>query len=182
MDAITDGWRREVPELDRPELEFVRRAARLGQLLEEALSECLATWNLTKADYNVLSILRTAGAPYELRPTDIRNRLVLTFGGVSNIMNRLERLGLAERVPDPSDRRISWARLTDAGIEVAEDTMRAWAAVQEQMFSDVDPPLSRQGADMLRKVLLALGDREPVPPETRQPEHKRPLRGPHDQR
>jgi DNA-binding MarR family transcriptional regulator len=168
MDAITDGWRREMPELDRPEFEFTRRAARFEQLMEEALSECLLPWNLTKADYNVLTILRTAGAPYELRPTDIRNRLLLTSGGVSNIINRLERLGLAERIPDPSDGRSSWVRLTGAGTEVAEDTMRAWAAVQEQMFGGVDPLLARQAVDILRKVLLALGDREPAAPATRQ--------------
>jgi DNA-binding MarR family transcriptional regulator len=161
-----------MPELVRPEFEFMKRAARLGQLLEEALSECLGPWNLTKADFNVLSILRTAGAPYELRPTDIRDRLLLTFGGVSNIMNRLERLGLAERIPDPSDGRISWVRLTGAGTEVTEDTMRAWAAAQEQMFGGIDPLLAREGADILRKVLLVLGDWEPAAPAIRQADHE----------
>jgi DNA-binding MarR family transcriptional regulator len=170
---MTDAWRREMPELERPESEFIRRTARLEQLLEESLSESLLPWNLTKADFNVLSILRTAGAPCELRPTDIRNRLVLTSGGVSNILNRLERLGLAERVPDASDRRISWVRLTGTGIEVAEDTMRAWSAVQEPMFTGLDPALAHQASDTLRKILLVLGDREPATAATRQSEHDR---------
>lgn len=164
---MNDAWRRQLPELDRPASDFVRRAARIEQLLEEALSGCLVPWNLTKADYNVLSILRTAGPPHELRPTDIRNRLVLTSGGVSNIVNRLERLGLAERIPDPDDRRISWVRLTETGIDVAEDTMRAWTAVQDRMFSDVDPKVARRASDTLREILLALGDREPATPATR---------------
>jgi DNA-binding MarR family transcriptional regulator len=168
MDAVTDAWRREMPELDRPESEFVRRAARLDQLLEEALSGCLAPRNLTKADFNVLSVLRTTGAPYELRPTDIRNRLLLTPGGVSNIINRLERLGLAERIPDPDDRRISWVRLTSAGIDAAEDTMRAWSAAQDQMFAGLDPALARRASDTLREILLALGDDEPAAPAARQ--------------
>jgi DNA-binding MarR family transcriptional regulator len=168
MDAITDAWRREVPEIERPESEFVRRTARLEQLLEEALSGCLAPRNLTKADYNVLSILRTAGAPCELRPTDIRNRLLLTPGGVSNIINRLERLGLAERVPDADDRRISWVRLTGAGIEAAEDAMRAWSQAQGQMFAGLDPALAHRASDALREILLALGDDEPVAPAARQ--------------
>jgi DNA-binding MarR family transcriptional regulator len=157
-----------MPELERPEFELVRRATRLEQLVEEALSGCLTPRNLTMADYNVLMVLRTAGAPYELRPTDIRNRLLLTSGGVSNVINRLQRLGLAERIPDPSDGRSSWVRLTDAGTEAAEDTMRSWAAAQEQMFGGVDPPLARQAADTLREILLALGDREPAAPATRQ--------------
>jgi DNA-binding MarR family transcriptional regulator len=162
MDTVMDGWRRELPELDRPEFEVTRRAARLSQLLEEVLSECLAPWTLTKADFNVLWILRTAGAPYELRPTDIRNRLLLTSGGISNIINRLERMGLAERTPDPSDGRSSWVRLTPTGTDVAEDAIRAWAATQEQMFAGVDPQLARQASDTLRTILIALGDREPA--------------------
>jgi DNA-binding MarR family transcriptional regulator len=178
MDALTDAWRREMPELDGPELEFARRAARLEQLLEETLTGCLLPWNLTHADFSVLSILRTAGAPYELRPTDIRSRLLLTSGGVSNIINRLERLGLAERIPDPGDRRISWVRLTGTGIETAENTMRAWSAVQELMFADVDPQLTRAGSDILRKILLALGDREPTAAAARQPGYEQLRRRP----
>ena len=167
MDAVIDGWRRELPELDRPEFDLVKRAARLGQLLEEALGECLAPWNLVKADYNVLSVLRTAGAQYELRPTDLRNRLLLTSGGVTNIVNRLERLNLVQRVPDPADRRSAWVRLTADGAGVAEDIMRAWAAVQQRMFAALSPELARQGSDTLRAVLLAIGDREPEAPASR---------------
>jgi DNA-binding MarR family transcriptional regulator len=144
-------------------------AARLEQLLEEALTRCLAPWNLAKADYQVLSILRTAGAPYELRPTDIRNQLLLTSGGIANIVNRLERMKLVERIPDQADGRSSWVRLTDDGIAVAEETIRAWTTVQEQMFGRLDPQLTRQATDTLRTVLLALGDREPAAPAARQP-------------
>jgi DNA-binding MarR family transcriptional regulator len=168
MDAVIDSWRRELPGFDRPLFELVKRAARLSQILEEALSECLAPWNLAKADFNVLSVLRTAGAPYELRPTDLRNRLLLTSGGVSNIINRLERLNLVERIPDPADGRSSWVRLTADGIGVAEDTMRAWGTAQEQALSDVDPQLADQASSTLRAVLLALGDREPAAAATRQ--------------
>jgi DNA-binding MarR family transcriptional regulator len=169
MDAFIDSWRRELPELDQPVFDLVKRAARLGQLLEEALGECLAPWNLGKADYNVLSILRAVGAPYELRPTDLRNRLLLTSGGISNVVNRLERLKLVERTPDPVDGRSSWVRLTRNGVETAEETIRAWAAVQEQMFSGMPSQLAQQGSDLLRAVLLAAGDREPVAPASRQP-------------
>jgi DNA-binding MarR family transcriptional regulator len=167
MDAVIDSWRRELPDLDRPEFEFVKRAARLEQLLEEALSRCLAPWNLAKADYNALSILRTAGVPYELRPTDLRNRLLLTSGGIANIINRLERMRLVERIPDPADGRSSWVRLTGDGIEVAEGTIQAWTTAQEQMFGGVDPQLARQAADTLRAILIALGDREPAAAQAR---------------
>jgi DNA-binding MarR family transcriptional regulator len=80
----------------------------------------------------------------------------------------LDRLRLAERVPDPTDGRSSSVRLTDAGTRVAEDSMRAWSAAEEQMFGGVDPVLASQASDTLREVLLALGDREPAGPATRE--------------
>jgi DNA-binding MarR family transcriptional regulator len=163
MDAILDGWRREMPDLDRPKFDFAKRVARLEQLQEEALSRCLAPWNLVIADHNVLTVLRTAGVPYELRPTDLRNRLVLTSAGIANIVKRLEQMKLVERIPDPADKRSSWVRLTRDGIEVTEETTRAWNTVQEKMFADVDPQLAQQASDMLRTVLLAVGDDEPAP-------------------
>ncbi len=169
MDAFIDNWRREFPELDQPAFDFVKRAAQLGQLLEEALIECLAPWNLGKADYSVLSILRVVGPPYELRPTDLRNRLLLTSGGVSNIVNRLQRLELVERTPDPADGRSSWVRLTPGGVDTSEETIRTWAAVQERMLSSLTPQLAQEGSDVMRAALLALGDREPVAPASRQP-------------
>lgn len=168
MDAVIDAWHRELPGLNRPEFDVAKRAARLEQLLEAALSRCLAPWKLAKADYNVLSLLRTAGPPYELRPTDLRDRLVLTSGGIANIANRLERMGLVERIPDPADGRGSRVRLTSDGIEVAEETIQAWTAAQEKMFGGVDPQLAEQASDILRMVLLALGDREPAAPVAHQ--------------
>jgi DNA-binding MarR family transcriptional regulator len=167
MDAILDDWRREMPDLDRPKLDFAKRVARLDQLQEEALSRCLAPWNLVIADFNVLSVLRIAGVPYELRPTDLRNRLVRTSAGIANILKRLEQMGLVERIPDPVDKRSSWVRLTGDGIEVTEETVRAWNAVQEKMFANVDPQLAQQASDMLRTLLLAVGDDEPAAPVTR---------------
>ena len=168
MDAVIESWRREVPGPDRPELELARRAVRLGHLLEEALSRFVAPRKLAMADFYVLTILRTAGAPYQLHPTELRNQLLLTSGGIANIVNRLERLRLVERVPDPADGRSSWVRLTGDGIEVAEELMPAWDTALEKMFADVDPQLARVVADMLRTVLLAVGDSEPALPVARQ--------------
>jgi DNA-binding MarR family transcriptional regulator len=162
MDAILDDWRREMPDLDRPKFDFAKRVARLDQLQEEALSRCLAPWNLVIADFNVLSVLRTAGVPYELRPTDLRNRLVRTSAGIANIVKRLEQMKLVERIPDPVDKRSSWVRLTGDGIKVTEETIRAWNTVQEKMFAGVDPQLAQQASDILRTVLLAVGDGEPA--------------------
>jgi DNA-binding MarR family transcriptional regulator len=165
VDSITDDWRTEMPELDRPEYELARRATRLGLLLADALTRCLGPWDLTSAEYGVLIALRSVGAPYELRPSDLKARLLLTSGGVSNVLNRLAKSGLIERQRDAKDGRSSWVRLTEAGVETAESAVHAWSDAQREMFRAVSPDTARAAADALREVLLALGDGEPPVPQ-----------------
>jgi DNA-binding MarR family transcriptional regulator len=167
VDGTTTAWRREMPEVDRVDVELTRRAARLGVLLQDRLAACLEPWGMTRADYNVLNILRAAGAPYELRPTDLRARLLLSSGGISNVLNRLARSGLIERERDARDGRGSWVRLTQDGVETAEATMRAWVADQEVLYRNVTESQARAASDALRQVLLAIGDREPAEPHAR---------------
>src|ERR1700749_198505 len=120
VDSLRGDWQAERPDLDRPEYELGKRVVRLSLRLEDAMAECLAPWGLTRTDYGVLTTLRFAGAPYELRPTDLKARLMLTSGGVSNILNRLEKASLIERVWDTADGRSSWVRLTGEGAETAD--------------------------------------------------------------
>jgi DNA-binding MarR family transcriptional regulator len=167
MDSTTDAGRAERPELDRPEYELAKRAVRLSMRLQDALAECLLPWGLTRADYGVLSVLRFAGAPYELRPTDLRARLMLTSGGVSNVLNRLDKAGLIQRVWGDADGRSSWVQLTGTGLQTADAIVNAWAETQADIFRAVPADVSRTGADALRQVLIALGDREPPAARTR---------------
>jgi DNA-binding MarR family transcriptional regulator len=156
-----------MPEFDLVVVELTRRAARLGVILQDHLSDCLAPWDLTRADYNVLNVLRGMGSPYELRPSELRERLLLSSGGVSNVLGRLERLGLLTRRRDDHDGRGWLVRLSDRGIEVAEATMRAWAAAQEVLYRDVTETQMSAASAALREVLLAIGDYEPAPPRSR---------------
>jgi DNA-binding MarR family transcriptional regulator len=163
VDAITDAWRTEAPELNRPEFELSKRATRLAMMLQSELTARLAPWGLTRADYNVLSALRSVGTPYELRHGDLRARLVLSSGGTTNVLNRLEKVGFIERERNNSDARSSWVRLTKAGFDTADLTVRAWAEAQADIYRAVPPEVSRAASDALRQVLLALGDHEPTP-------------------
>ncbi|WP_326568884.1 MarR family transcriptional regulator [Amycolatopsis rhabdoformis] len=169
VDGMTTAWRREMPEVDLAIVELTRRAARLGVILQDRLAACLEPWSLTRADFNVLNVLRGAGSPYELRPSDMHERLMLTAGGVSNVLGRLLRAELVERRRDESDGRGLWVRLTPRGVETAEATMRAWAAEQEVLYRDVTESQARVASAALREVLLAIGDYEPGPPQSRSP-------------
>lgn len=158
VDDLVDAWRAELPAAAGLELELGKRAARLAALLGEATNAQLSRFGLTRAEYEVLAILRAAGSPYQLRPTDLTSRLLLSSGGTSNLLRRLTDLGLVERKADARDARSSWVRLTPGGREIAEMAVGAASDAQSALLRSVPEETARAAIDALREVLLALGD------------------------
>ena len=68
---------------------------------------------LSSSEYGVLYAL--SKAPDGLRITELSGDALLTQGGISRLVARLEANGLIERAPDPDDGRASRIRLTKAG-------------------------------------------------------------------
>ena len=66
------------------------------------------------------ALLNLAHAEGPLRMSDIANRLVLTRGGTTKVIDRLEEKGLVARRPDPDDRRATVVELTAAGVEMQQ--------------------------------------------------------------
>jgi len=161
VDLVTEDWRREMPDLDQAGIELTRRVMRLAGILDDQLAAHSGRWNLTKGEVNVLATLRSVGSPYQLRPTDLKARLLLSSSGISNVLNRLENNGLVQREPDSSDGRSCWVRLTPQGAERALDYARSWTEAQIDTYRAASPVALRQASDALREVLLALGDDEP---------------------
>jgi DNA-binding MarR family transcriptional regulator len=157
-DEIVAAWQRELPAVAGLELALTKRAARLTALLAEAANRKLAEAGLTKAEYEVLAALRSAGRPYRLRPTELANRLLLSSGGTSNLLRRLADAGLVSRQADERDARSSWVQLTAEGVTVAEAAVAAATAAQRALLAAVPAETARVAADLLREVLIALGD------------------------
>jgi DNA-binding MarR family transcriptional regulator len=158
VDNIVALWRREMPGLVRPEYELAQRVARLSVLLQDALAVTLVLWDLNRTDYAVLNMLRSMGSPYKLRPTDLKVRLLLTSGGVTSVLKRLEQRGFVERGQDTTDVRSCWVRLTEVGIETAGAITQAWSQAESQFFSAVALEAVQAASDALREVLIAIGD------------------------
>ncbi|BEL03630.1 hypothetical protein Q0Z83_018210 [Actinoplanes sichuanensis] len=158
VDEIAGAWDAELPGVVGAELAVSKRAARLSALLNAPVEARLARLGLTKAEYDILAVLRSAGEPYRLRPSVLTQRLALTSGGTSNVLRRLTAAGLIERDPDPSDARSSWVRLSADGAVKAEEAVRAASAAQTALLRDVPPEVTATAITALRDILIALGD------------------------
>lgn len=101
--------------LDGSELEawrsFLHAQATIRRRLD---AELAAAHDLTLSDYEVL--LALARAPgRRLRMSDLADRVLLTRSGITRLVDGLTRAGLVRRTACPTDARVSYAQLTDAG-------------------------------------------------------------------
>lgn len=71
------------------------------------------------------ALLRLGRSPERQMPINgLGEALELTSGGATRLVDRLEESGFVERVGCPTDRRVSWVRLTEDGMTVLTDATR----------------------------------------------------------
>jgi DNA-binding MarR family transcriptional regulator len=100
------------------------------------------------ADNEALANLRDAGSP--LRMGEIADRLTLSRGGVTKLVDRLEAAGYVARQPDPGDRRATTVGITPEGLEVLD---RAKPLVVEAFWDLWGRHLTEEEADTLLEIL-----------------------------
>lgn len=99
------------------------RAMRTFILAAESFRVAVANYfGVGVRETEAVSHLRSRG---DMTAAELGEALHLTTSTVSNLLDRLERSGLATREPHPTDRRIINVRLTDRAQQLAAET-RAW--------------------------------------------------------
>ena len=90
---------------------------RTAALIERHFAQVVARTGLTIQQYNVLRILRGAGA--EGMPTlVIRDRMIHAAPGITRLLDKLEKAGLARRERTSPDRRQVFCYITDKGLAI----------------------------------------------------------------
>lgn len=103
----------------RPSDEALLSILRTATVLEHGSNEVLRPFGITMTQYNVLRILRGAGAG-GLCGREIGERLISREPDVSRLVDRMEEMGLLRKKRDAEDRRHVTARITAKGRKVIE--------------------------------------------------------------
>ena len=116
----------------------------------KAVAAKVQEYDLTVPQFGTLEALYHLG-PLSLG--DLADKLLVTGGNVTFVMDRLEEQGLVARFRSDSDRRVVRARLTDEGQALVARVFPEHAAYIEDLCRHLDPEERQQ----LRRLLKQLG-------------------------
>ncbi|MFB0617498.1 MarR family winged helix-turn-helix transcriptional regulator [Streptomyces sp. AGS-58] len=154
VDVITEQWARVRPDLDTRAMEVFGRIFRLARAMGDRMERAYKPYNISRGEFDVLATLRRSGEPYTLSPRELSATLMLTTGGMTGRLDKLERAGLLRRSPDPHDRRGLKVALTEEGLRLIDEAVAAGLAEENAALS----ALSTEQADHLAGLLRALLD------------------------
>ena len=142
--------------LEQPTFQAWLRLLRAHSALTRQMSARLeAEHDMTLSDFDVLAQLYRA-PERTLRRIDLARQVLLTASGITRLLDGLERAGWVTKARCDADARVTYAVLTDEGVEKFETVRAAHAADVEELFgSRFDEDEQRRLAELLGKLPLS---------------------------
>lgn len=157
VDQVLLDWARERPELDATAIGVFGRVSRLHAKQRAILHEIYEEYDLTLPSFDVLANLRRSGAPHRKTAGELASSSMLTTGGITFRLDRMEQQGLIERIRTPADRRVVYAQLTSRGREVIDTVFDKHVHAEREMLTDLSVKEVQQLARLLRKAEKSIG-------------------------
>lgn len=158
VDTILSEWRREHPSIDPSAMGIIGRVHRLATRLDAELGANFARFDLTSGEFDVLAALRRAGAPFARGASELADHTMITVGGLTKRVDRLERRRLVERSVDIADARARTIALTPAGVALVDEVFRAHVETEDRLVASLGAD-GEKFAEMMKDWLRALGER-----------------------
>ncbi|MFD9562237.1 MarR family winged helix-turn-helix transcriptional regulator [Streptomyces sp. NPDC059994] len=156
VDAITAQWAEVRPDLDTVPMAVYGRVYRISRAMGDRIEKEYKRFGISRGEFDVLATLRRSGEPYTLSPRQLSATLMLTTGGMTGRLDKLENAGLLSRSPDPNDRRGLRVTLSDKGREIVDESVTAGLEMQHEVLDGVlDAAEAEQLNALLRKLLSA---------------------------
>ncbi|MBN9189647.1 MAG: MarR family transcriptional regulator [Microbacterium sp.] len=154
---IQADWRRERPDVDTSPQGVIGRLHRVGMSLTRRLTEVYARFDLTEPEFDLLATLRRS--PGHARAAgDLAANTMVTTGGLTKRVDRLEERGLVRRRGEASDARRRTVELTDAGRELIDRAFTAHMRNERDLVDELSPSDAADLERILTTWLRRLGE------------------------
>ncbi|RJQ79393.1 MarR family transcriptional regulator [Pseudonocardiaceae bacterium YIM PH 21723] len=137
VDLFVEQWRQNRPDLDVSHLQVLGRLHRCFARYQRLIGDLLEEFDLSVAAFDVLTALRRSGAPYKRTVGELARYTLVTTGGITLRVDKLEQVGLVARERDSADGRIVHVALTDKGRELVDKVVDAHAENGQQLLADL---------------------------------------------
>lgn len=124
---------------------------RTADVMLRKATQLMKGWGISPTQYNVLRILRGAGAE-GLCCGEISDRMITHDPDITRLLDRIEKLGWIERARSTRDRRVVQAKITRKGLEL----LKQMDQPVEDFNQEVSKPLSEKKLQQLIAMLAEL--------------------------
>ena len=131
--------------------------ARCYSTYSKAISCKITEYGLTAPQFGVLEAL------YHLGPLPLgtlADKLLVTGGNVTYVMDRLEQQELVRRERSPQDRRVIQAKLTAKGATLIADVFPGHAEFVERLSGNLESDEQEELRRLLKKLGVAIAQKE----------------------
>ena len=150
-------WAVQRPDLDMLPMEVLGRLNEASQLvIRERQTPLFARYGLQHGEFDVLATLRRASERDGLTPTALFEAAMMSSGGMTARIDRLEKAGLVERRPHPSDRRATLVRLTDKGFDLIDSIMPSHQDTAREALAGLSPEEQMTLNTLLARLIAGL--------------------------
>ncbi|MEU8796368.1 MarR family transcriptional regulator [Spirillospora sp. NPDC048819] len=158
VERIIAEWRAERPSLDPDSIAVLGRITRCGLLVRNLSNRLYDEHSINQSIFDVLAGLRRMGPPYRKTARELATSSLLTSGGMTMRLDRMERDGLVRRIRSADDRRNVFAELTPAGFALIDRIIDVHLEREREMLATLSDEEQEQLAHLLRKLEHRLRD------------------------
>lgn len=150
---IQAEWARERPDVDVAPQGVIGRLHRLAGHLTEELMVVYRRHGLGEGDFDVLATLRRAGPPFERTAGELAEHTMVTTGGMTKRIDRLEQAGWVTRRASERDGRGRVVALTPAGRELIDRAFAEHMANERRLLDALSADEAAAMTSILTKWL-----------------------------
>lgn len=160
LDRLSRAWSESRHELDISPWQVWGRITRINDIFLSRLNRLLSQHGLTFSEFQTLGALILSGPPYEAKPNAISRHNLLTSGGMTNVLTRMEKKGLVARRKDTNDGRGVIVSVTDEGLNAFDAVIVKENQIEHRLLDGIDGNERAVVAKVLKKILLSIDEEE----------------------
>ena len=129
--------------------------SRANKAIHECTNQFFQENGLNPTEFAVLELLYHKGR----QPLQkIGSKILLASGSITYVIDKLEKRGYLARISCPSDRRITYAEITDEGSKFMDELFPRHEQQLYNLTSALSPEEKDQAIELLKKLGLSIKD------------------------